>query len=128
MLDAERSFTEPPGLKYSALPKISTPRNSLEILSRRSSGVLPIVASKGSASVRARCGMGRTNAMATLLSIHPGGAKMQPLHTFDTKGIVDSLSLMHCTIVLKSVNEVGNAWRGLRSNLPPRRRDAPSRA
>src|ERR1017187_5705328 len=109
MLDAERSFTEPPGLKYSALPKISTPANSLEILSRRSSGVLPMVASKGSASVRARCGMGRTDAMVTLLSIHPLGGKMQPLHTFDNKGIVDPLSLDHCTIVLKSVNEVGKA-------------------
>src|ERR1035437_5744595 len=63
MLYAERSFTDPPGLKYSAFPRISTPGNSLEILSKRSSGVLPIVANNGSASLRARCGIGRTNAM-----------------------------------------------------------------
>jgi hypothetical protein len=47
--------------------------------------------------------------MATLLSIHPVAAKMQPLHTFDIKGIVDPLSLTHGIIALKSVNEVGKA-------------------
>src|SRR5437762_3090546 len=62
---AARSLTEPPGLKYSALPKISIPRNSFGIFSRRSRGVLPMVASRGSASVRARWGTGRTSAIAT---------------------------------------------------------------
>jgi hypothetical protein len=47
--------------------------------------------------------------MATLLLIHSHAAKMQPPHAFDSKGIVDSLSLIHCTIALKSVNEVGKA-------------------
>jgi len=46
ILDAARSLTEPPGLKYSALAKISTPGNSAAILSRRSSGVLPMVESR----------------------------------------------------------------------------------
>jgi hypothetical protein len=56
--------------------------------------------------------------MATLLSIHPLGGKMQPLHTFDNKGIVDPLSLDHCTIVLKSVNEVGKALPAM-VRVPP---------
>jgi hypothetical protein len=47
--------------------------------------------------------------MATLLSIHPVGAKMQRPDVLDIKGIVDSLSLIHCTIALKSANEVGKA-------------------
>src|ERR1022692_967680 len=67
MLSAARSFTDPPGLKYSALAQISIPGNSLGMRSRRTSGVFPMVASRGSASVRARCGMGSTYAMITYL-------------------------------------------------------------
>src|ERR1019366_375778 len=65
MLRAARSLTLPPGLKYSALPKISMPGNSRWIFSRRNRGVFPMVASKGSASVRAKRGMGRALAIAT---------------------------------------------------------------
>src|SRR5579863_9975268 len=73
MFKAARSFTDPPGLKYSALAQISIPGNSRGMLSSRTSGVFPMVASRGSASVRARCGMGRTYAIDTFLdSFGPG--------------------------------------------------------
>src|ERR1035438_2367774 len=73
MLRAARSLTEPPGLKYSALAQISIPGNSLGMRSRRTSGVFPMVASRGSAWVRARCGMGGTYAINTYLdSFGPG--------------------------------------------------------
>ena len=56
------------------------------IRSRRSSGVLPMVASSGSASVRARCGTGRTYAMFTFLDSFPPN-RMRTLHLYGSKGI-----------------------------------------
>src|SRR5579862_2397985 len=85
MLSAARSLTEPPGLKYSALAQISTPGYSAETFSRRTSGVLPMVASRGSASVRARYGIGRTCAITTLLD------SLDPLKVAEA----DSLVLYH---------------------------------
>jgi hypothetical protein len=46
---------------------------------------------------------------------------MQPPHAFDIKGIVDPLSLTHCTIALKSVNEIGNVGVGEASRGPAAR-------
>jgi hypothetical protein len=45
MKSAARSFTEPPGLRYSALPRISQPVSS-EALRSRISGVLPTASAK----------------------------------------------------------------------------------
>src|SRR6266496_5862770 len=42
MFAAARSFTDPPGLYHSALPKSATPGRSAVSASRRKSGVLPM--------------------------------------------------------------------------------------
>src|SRR5256885_16448571 len=42
MLEAARSFTEPPGLYHSALPNSATPGRSAVKASKRNSGVLPM--------------------------------------------------------------------------------------
>src|SRR5436190_4381394 len=92
MLRAARSLTEPPGLKYSALAKISTPGNSAAILSRRTSGVLPIVARRGSASVRARIGIGETCAIRTFIDSFTPRQDARS-HVAGRKGIDRILSL-----------------------------------
>src|SRR6266481_6237703 len=46
MLNAGRSFTDPPGLNHSALAQNSTFGNSLPTRSSRSNGVFPIRSSK----------------------------------------------------------------------------------
>src|SRR5580700_2330656 len=86
MLSAARSLTDPPGLKYSALPRISMPGNSRETFSRRIRGVLPMVESKDSARDRTGAVMGSTLAMGLFLLIPQVAARMQPLHVAGIKG------------------------------------------
>src|SRR5580704_18278871 len=86
MLSAARSLTDPPGLKYSALPRISMPGNSRETFSRRINGVLPMVESRDSARDRTGAGMGDTLAMGLILLIPRAAARMQPLHVSGIKG------------------------------------------
>src|ERR1017187_1944345 len=90
---AARSLTLPPGLKYSALPKISMPGNSRGIFSRRSRGVLPMVASKGSASARAQRGMGRALAIATYFDSDGGWLDADYHMPLEPKGLDSLLSL-----------------------------------
>src|ERR1700722_19842211 len=61
MLEPARSFTEPPGLKNSALAWISTPGNSESSFFRRIRGVLPIWSSSEDAG--AATDLGRAGAI-----------------------------------------------------------------
>src|ERR1700722_777571 len=116
MFKPARSFTDPPGLKNSAFPKISTPGKSRAIRSSRINGVFPMSCSRSLATNRESA----ATVVATGIGIERDSNSIRPL-ALDAGGGIWSLDFRqegrYCPALVSTHEERLQLWRKILEDL-----------